>query len=58
VGAKVVVLEVDTAGRVIHEVVPVQFNKDRDYDPKRALRGTLTFMLWGKMTARSILTGR
>jgi hypothetical protein len=45
------VVEVDAAGRMIHEMVPVQFDKAPDYDPKTTLRGTLTFALWGKTAA-------
>jgi len=47
------VVEVDAAGRVMHEMVPVQFDKAPDYDPKTALRGTLTFVLWGTTAPRA-----
>lgn len=47
------VVAVDAAGRVMHEMVPVQFDKAPDYDPKTALRGTLTFVLWGQTAARA-----
>jgi hypothetical protein len=47
------VLEVDAAGRVLHEVVPVQFDKDPNYNPQTALRGVLTFMLSGQTAARA-----
>jgi hypothetical protein len=45
--------EVDAAGRVIREVVPVQFDRAVDDDAKTNLRGTLTFMLTGPMMART-----
>ena len=41
------------AGRVMHEMIPVQFDKDPDDDPKTALRGTLTFMLGGQTAAHA-----
>jgi hypothetical protein len=47
------VLEVDASGRVTHEVVPVQFDKDPNYNPKTALRGVLAFMPWGRPAARA-----
>jgi hypothetical protein len=45
--------EVDAAGRVIREVVPVQFDRAVDDDAKTNLRGTLTFMLTGPMMAHT-----
>ena len=47
------VLEVDASGRVMHEMAAVQFDKDPDCDARMALRGTLTFMLWGKTAAHA-----
>ncbi len=46
-------LEVDAAGRVIREVIPVQFDRTAEDDPKTNLRGTLTFMLTGPMIAHT-----
>jgi hypothetical protein len=47
------VLEVDAVGRLIHEMVPVQFAPDPDGGPRAALRGTVTFVLWGKTAAQA-----
>jgi hypothetical protein len=46
------VVEVDAAGESLHEMMPVQFDADPDCDSEPALRGTLTFMLWGRTSAK------
>jgi hypothetical protein len=47
------IVEVDASGRVIHEMVPVQFDKGADDESRTALQGTLTFMLSGRMAAQA-----
>ena len=51
--ASVCVLEIDDAGKSLHEMVPVQFDTDVDDDSTPALRGTLTFVLWGRTPANA-----
>ena len=46
-------VEVDAAGELLHEMVPVQFDADPDCDSDPALRGTLTFILWGRTAAKT-----
>jgi hypothetical protein len=50
---KVRVVEVDASGRLMHEVIPVQFDRSPDCESETTLMGILTFMLWGRMAAQA-----